>query len=147
MKETDRDKLVQDLKRIKAELMDLRQTKQTSNPRFTELSDRAFNVSLHLLIDELGPVGLSAAANETAFDLGVSPVTAARYLEKHITRHAHFRIDRASGLVACRDCSVGMAEVQDEPPPADELTLRRRRNVQGNGKIRGEVITRLEESK
>lgn len=150
MNEKQKEIMLLELARIKPELAHLRQTNQSNNPRFTDLADRAFNISLHLLIAELGPVSMSSAANETAFDLGVSPVTAARYLEKHITRHAHFKIDRRSGLVICRDCTVGISD-QDEAAPSGAgngaaHTVRRRRRTQGagNGKIRGEVIDRME---
>lgn len=107
-----------ELERLLARIINLRESNALSRHEYTRLSDRLFCISLHLAIGcdhYRGSMTQSQACNEAAVDMGVSPVTAARYLEKHTTRRAHFQINPQNGLVECRDCTIGMWEPQAEP--------------------------------
>lgn len=117
-----------EFERLRACIVSLRESNSLSRHEYTRDSDRAFVISLHLAIQcehYSGSMTQSQACNETAMDMGWSPVTAARYLEKHTTRRAHFQINPLNGLVECRDCSIGMWEKPTEAVP-EELQVRTR---------------------
>jgi len=74
--------------------------KQTDIISFNHGAEQGFVKLLKDIIHDDGPLTVREAIREAAFELGVSVMTAQRYLEKHSARRAEFSI--SDGYVSLR---------------------------------------------
>jgi hypothetical protein len=74
--------------------------KETDIISFNHGAEQGFVKLLQGIIREDGPLTVREAIREAAFELGVSVMTAQRYLEKHSARRAEFSI--SDGYVSLR---------------------------------------------